>query len=307
MAAPAFYNPERVGKLFVPATPAAVAAGRAAGLPPASEDDARIILLLVDVQMDFVHPDGALVVPGAVDDTRRTIDWIYRHTHRLHTIAASLDCHRPLHIFFEGWWVDAEGNHPEPFTPILCEDVRNDVWRPLYEVEWSRRYVEKLEKNAKKELMIWPYHCLLGTVGQSLVPSLYEAVAYHGAARRTQPTFLTKGTIARTEHYSILEPEVKVRDEPAGRMNTAFLEILADHDLIYIAGQAKSHCVLETVESLMRSFGDRPEVLRKLRILGDCTSPVLHPEIDFEGLTDRALKRHADRGLRIVTTEDPLD
>lgn len=304
MTLPSFYDPDRVGQLYAPQTAAAVDAGRAAGIAPSSADQQHVILLLVDAQVDFAHPDGALCVSGAVDDTRRTIEWIFANLPRITTIAASLDSHVPIQIFSPAWWVNEQGEHPAPYTPISSDEVRNGNWRPLYEPEWSVEYAERLEQQAKKQLMIWPYHTLIGTPGHSLVPALYETIAYHAAARQSQPLFLHKGSIPKTEHYSILEPEVKVPDQPLGSLNTAFLDMLARYDLVYIAGQAKSHCVLETVTSVMRYFAPLPEVIRKLRLLIDCTSSVAHPQIDFDALANAALEEHARQGLKLVRSSD---
>lgn len=306
MTFPRFYDPQKVGTLFVPDTGAATAAGRAAGLKPASEDKRRVILLLVDTQVDFVHEDGALSVPGAVADTRRTLEWLFRNVGQVTAIAASLDSHLPQQIFYPTWWADEAGEHPAPFTPITAEDVQQGRWQPLLEPEWSREYVQKLAEQARKVLMIWPYHTMIGTPGHAITPALYEAIAYHAAARQTQPIFLAKGSIPKTEHYSILEPEVKVPEHPQGGLNTGFLEMLASFDLVYIAGQAKSHCVLETATSIMRHFRDQPEVIGRLRFLVDCTSSVAHPEIDFEALANDTLARFERDGLRLVRSTDPI-
>lgn len=303
---PEFYEPDRVGTFFVPETAQAVVSGQAANLGDARHDKRRVILLLVDPQVDFVHTDGALSVPGAVDDTRRTIEWLFAHAGAITAIAASLDSHIPTQIFFPTWWVDAAGNHPTPFTPISSEDVDRKRWRSLYERSWSMTYVHRLEADARKTLMIWPYHTLIGTPGHAVTPALYEAIAYHSAARQSQPRFLTKGSIPKTEHYSLREPEVKVPLHAEGDLNTMFLEHLASYDLIYVAGQAKSHCVLETVRSVMRYFADMPGEISKWRVLTDCMSSVAHPEIDFDALADEALARYADQGLKLVTSQDPI-
>ncbi len=304
---PEYYQSERVGQLYAPDTAAAVEYGRMAGISPSAMDRQRKLLLLVDAQVDFVHADGALSVLGAVDDTRRTVEWIYRHAGELTTIAASLDSHVPIQIFFPTWWIDGDGNHPEPYTAIHSADVERGRWRPVYDPEWSTEYVEQLEQHSKKELMIWPYHVLIGTVGHSLMPALYEAIAFHTAARQSQPVFLAKGSIPKTEHYSILEPEVKVPEAPLGSLNTEFLRMMATYDRIYIVGQAKSHCVLETVSSMMRYFRDRPDIIARMRVLMDCTSSVAHPEIDFDAIADAAFTGFAERGLTLTTSRDPLD
>lgn len=306
MSFPDFYNPNKVGDLFRPDVTAATLEGQAARMAPSSSDQTRVLLLLVDVQVDFVHPEGSLSVPGAVDDTRRTIEWILAHAGSITTIGASLDSHIPIQIFFPTWWQDADGNHPQPYTVITSEQVDTGQWVPLYDLEWSRDYVHKLETKAKKALMIWPYHTLIGTAGHNLMPALYEAVAYHTAARQSQPVFVTKGSIPKTEHYSMLEPEVKVPHHPQGTLNQDFLDIVAGHDKVFITGQAKSHCVLETVTSIMNYFADQPEVIGKLNVLMDGTSSVAHPEIDFEAIATEALELFERDGLTLTDTTEAL-
>lgn len=269
MTFPDFYNPTDIGTSFIPDVNRAVDAGRELNLPPTHEDTHRVALLLVDMQVDFVHPNGALYVPGAVEDSKRIVEWIYTHVSNITQIYASLDSHYPIQIFSPTWWQDHHGKHPYPFTVIKSDDLEKRIWEPIYEKEWSLDYVAELESHHKKELMIWPYHCLLGTHGHDLTPSLYEAISYHAAARQAQPHFITKGEIAKTEHYSMLEPEVKVPDHPQGKLNTKFLSELQYFDLIYIAGEAKSHCVLETVNSIMNFFSGQSKFIEKIRILSD--------------------------------------
>lgn len=304
---PDFYRSHSVGTLYTPDTVEAIRQGQQAGLPPADADRQRVILLLVDPQVDFIHPDGSLSVPGAVDDTRRTIEWMFRHAGSLTAVAASLDSHIPTQIFYPTWWTDAGGRYPDPFTVITGADVTDGRWQPVYEPEWSRQYVHTLETDAKKELMIWPYHTMIGTPGHTITPALYETIAFHAAARQSRPEFLTKGLIPKTEHYSLLEPEVKVPEHPQGTLDTAFLTMLASYDLVYVAGQAKSHCVLETINSVVRHFEGDPAAIGKWRILIDCMSSVVHPDIDFDAKADATLTRYAERyALRLVRSTDAV-
>ena len=302
MAYPEFYKPEKVGTLYIPDTGAAMAAGQSANEKAASEDTQRNTLLLIDAQVDFIHEDAALSVPGAVEDTRRTIEWIFKHLGQITSIFASLDSHTPIQIFSPSWWADKDGNHPEPFTLISHEDVKSGKWNALYQPNWSIEYTERLEEFAKKQLMIWPYHTLIGTSGHSITPALYEAIAYHSSARQIPPRFIVKGMISETENYSIFEPEIKVKNDPNGGLNQVLLNELAAYDKIYVAGQAKSHCVLESVSSMMRYFADKPEIISKIYILEDAMSSVVSPGIDFEAIAQETFSKFAQNGLNISST-----
>jgi nicotinamidase-related amidase len=209
-----------------------------------------------------------------------------------------------MQIFYPGWWQDANGNHPAAMTFISADDVMAGKWLPTVEPEWSRYYVHELELRAQKTLMIWPYHTMLGTSGHSITPALYEAITFHSEARRSNATYLVKGRIAKTEYYSILEPEVKVPEEGGGTLNRRFLKTMADYDAIYIAGQAKSHCVLETITSIARY--DKYRLLEIAYLLEDCTSSVAHPQIDFDAAANDTLSEFEKRGLTRITSETAI-
>jgi nicotinamidase-related amidase len=202
--------------------------------------------------------------------------------------------------------VDGDGQHPDPYTPISVEQVASGQWNPVYEKDWSRSYVEALETEAKKQLMIWPYHTMIGTPGHAVTPALAEAIAYHAAARNAQPEYLIKGTIARTEYYSLLEPEVKDPQDDRGELNQNLLERLMNYDAVYVAGQAKSHCVLESIGSIVNRYGDQPEMMSKIHVLEDCTSSVQHPEIDFEALALETFDQWEDLGLQRIDSSQSI-
>ena len=301
------YQRSDVGRIYQARTEAFTAEGVAANLPPSSRDVRRTILVIVDMQVDFVHKDGALAVPGAEDDAARLIEFIYGKAGEITAIAASLDSHVPMQIFYPGWWKNPNGGgQPQPFTVISAEDLRLGKWVAVVDPKWSVDYVEKLEAAAKKQLMIWPYHTMIGTAGHSLVPPLSEAIAYHSGARLTQPTFLTKGTIPQVEHYGIMEPEVAYPKHPQGGTNTAFLDMIGRYDLIYVAGEAKSHCVLETMRQITRYFANQKEALGKIRFLTDCTSSVAHPTIDFETMANLELEKMEKAGVVMVKSTQPI-
>lgn len=301
---PDFYHPERIGTLFYPQMAAVADAAAAAGLPPAAADRQVVHLLIVDMQVDFCHEQGALYVPGAEGDIRRLIEFIFRHGHHITTITCTLDSHLPFQIFHPPWWADAEGNHPPPLTLITAADVETGRWRPLVKPQWSRTYVQRLEAKAKKRLTIWPYHVMIGGPGNALDTELWQAVQWHALARKSQPAWLRKGRVPQSEHYSAIQPEIPVPGHPQGGKQTAYLDMLRAADVVFVAGEAQSHCVLETLEDLVVEF--KRDQLQKVHVLSDCTSSVVHPEIDFEAMALERFAEFAEAGINFVESTDPL-
>lgn len=284
-----------------------MAAGLTAGLAPARDDNTTIALVLVDMQHDFVAPDGALAVPGAQDDLARLLAWLYRNAGRVTRIYLSLDTHLPSHIFYGGWWIDPRtGQHPAPFTAITVEQVERGEWAPLVEAEWSLDYVRALRQQARKDLMIWPPHTMEGTLGHMLAAPLSEAVAWHSVARDVAPVYISKGRTPRTEFYGVFGTEVPDPRDPPSALNTALLDAVMRHDRVYLAGEAKSHCVLETTRQIVARYADRPDILDRLHILTDCMSAVAHPTIDFDALANAELAAMGERGVRLVASADPV-
>ncbi|KAA3660537.1 MAG: hypothetical protein DWQ04_19155 [Chloroflexi bacterium] len=303
---PKFYNPSRIGTLFYPDVATIAAEAGNTNLSPAAQDKQNVHLVIIDMQVDFCHEDGSLYVPGAIGDIQRTIEFIYNNAERITNITCSLDSHLPHQIFHPAWWADANGNHPAPFTLISYDDIKNGKWRPLVAPVQSTNYVKKLEQDAKKTLTIWPYHVMIGSIGNALDPELFTAVMWHSIARKTQPTWLTKGSIPLTEHYSIIQPEVPVPNHPMGGKNKVFLDTLSDADIVVVAGEAESHCVLETVEDLVEDFSTKPDALQKIFFLRDCTSPVLHPDVDFHGIAIKRFAEFEKQGVNFIDSTDQL-
>jgi nicotinamidase-related amidase len=155
-------------------------------------------------------------------------------------------------------------------------------------------------------LVVWPYHVPIGGIGSALDPELWSAVFWHSIARRSQPSFWTKGSIPRTEHYSILRPEVTVDNEACGSLNREFVDLLDRYDYLLIAGEAETHCVLETVRDLIELLGGAPDRLSRILVLRDCMSPVRHPQIDFHALALEQFREFERQGVRFIRSCDPL-
>lgn len=285
-----------------------IEAGREAGLSPVEEDGEKIALVLVDYQHDFVDPTGTLYVPGSQHDVARLLTWFYANAHRISSIYASLDTHVPLQIFFSSWWKNPHtGEHPQAYTVITTEDVAHERWVPVFQPRWSVSYVRQLQQQAKKDLMIWPAHTMEGTLGHMLVAPISEAISWHSAARNALPTYIVKGRTLRTEYYGIFGAEVPDPSDTESTLNLPLLDAVMKHDKVYIAGEAKSHCVLETERQLVNRFGNIPELMHRLHFLRDCTSSVQHPAIDFDALAEHELATMEHQGVRLVSSSDPIE
>ncbi|WP_338864381.1 nicotinamidase [Myxococcus stipitatus] len=317
---PRFHEDARAGQLYLERTGEVAAEARryAAehGIRPAREDRVRVAAFGIDVQVGFCIPGASLFVPGAVEDTQRSLRWLYSHLDRLTELVFSLDTHRVFQIFHPAWWRDADGNPPAPFTNISAAEVRSGRWRATRFPEESQAYCEQLEAQGRYVLTVWPFHALLGGVSHALVPAFYEAGAFHAIARDTATHFELKGEHPLTENYSVLSPEVtEVKGQRVGAFNTPLFERLMTFDRIYVFGQAKSHCVLSTLRDLREHIErtDRSK-LGRVHILVDTMSPVpappldpLPPSVDFPRLADEGIEELRRAGMRVVRTTDPLD
>lgn len=316
---PSFYDPSAVPLVRVEradvVAEAAVAYRRAHGVRPAAEDRVRVAAFGIDAQIAFCTPGASLFVPGAVEDTARTLGWLYGNLDRLTTLVFSLDTHAVHQIFHPSYWTDESGGPPAPFTVITAADVAAGRFTPAREREAVLEYLERLERGGRYVLTIWPYHALLGGVSHALVPALMEAAIFHALVRDAEPRFEIKGREPLTESYSVLAPEVQeLGGARIGRFNDALVDALVSHDRVYVFGQAKSHCVLATLRDLERRLtATDPRLLAKVHVLEDATSPVapprvdpLPPELDFPAVAARAFAELAAAGMKVVTTRDPV-
>jgi len=296
---PRFYDPGKVGTLYEPRIELAVSEGLKAGIPHSddkSSDKKWNVLLGIDPQVGFILPGHLLTVKGAVDNIRRVIELIYLNPERFEEIIYTLDLHEDLHIFFPSWWVDREGNHPEPFTKITAEDVVKGRWRSVIMQEWSIFYVCQLG-----EIDIWPHHNGIGSDEARLLPSYVEAVTWFCAARNVKPIALVKGLIKESEFYGPFKPCVIVPGHPQGNLNTEILNLLARYGNIYEHGEAEDFCLRHANLQLLDYFAGRPDVIRRIHILKDCTSLVF-PEKRQEA--DQVLAEFARKGVKIITSSE---
>jgi nicotinamidase-related amidase len=326
---PAFFDTDKVGAVWrIPYEERAKEARHfslRAALQPASTDQTKTWLMLIDVQNTFCIPAFELYVGGrsgrgAVEDNIRLCEFIYRNLAEITHITATLDTHKTMQVFHAIFLVDKDGNHPAPYTDIHASELRDGAWifnpalapqfeiAPAYGQQMMIHYAEALEKRGKYALTIWPYHAMLGGIGHALVSSVEEALFFHSIARNTQYEIEIKGDNPFTENYSVVGPEVLTgpMGERLGTHNPKFIEQLQQFDKLIIAGQAKSHCVAWTVQDLLDDIkAVDPALAKKVTLLEDCSSPVVVPGVvDHTDAADVAYERFAKAGMNIMRASE---
>ena len=263
----------------------------------------KVHLVIIDPQVDFCSPHGALYVNGAEGDIQRLARMVQRLSTKLDDIHVTLDSHRLIDVAHPIFWKDSTGRAPAPFTIITAKDVESGRWTPVLPSMYRRMldYVKTLETNGRYPLCIWPPHCLIGSPGHCVMPELQQALLCWEQQRFAMVDYVTKGSNPWTEHYSAVVADVPDPSDPGTQINTRFIQTLMDADIVAIAGEAGSHCLANTVRDVANSFGDDSYVHR-LVLIEDATSPVP----GFEPFQTDFIKEMKARGMQISNTREFL-
>lgn len=283
-------------------------------------------LLLVDVQKDF-HPGGSLAIPTADRDAERIATLIRVHgATSIDRIVATLDTHQKLHIAHPSvWWSEDGTKHPDPFTIITADDIRNRVWKPRSDLQippnsidpavfpdisnvqdesgnldltkYCLEYATRLEAAGRFQICIWPEHCLIGSAGHGLVDTVRQAVNEWSEQTGRSVEWVWKGQNILTEMYSALAADVPVTTDTA--FNGSLQASLEQSDRLLVCGQALSHCVNYTLRDIVEKWPkDR---VSGIVLLQDCSSAVP----GFEPAAAIFLNDMETAGVQIQTSIDP--
>lgn len=250
-------------------------------LRPANNNIENVLVIGIDIQQDFMD-DGALGVPGANKDVERFTRFIYDNMDKISKISVSLDTHIPHQIFHPCWWIDENGNNPQPFTQITYKDIESGKWKPIISPIHSTEYVQAIEKMSKKTLTIWPYHCIIGSKGCALENQFANMINFFEVAKKSVVQTIVKGTDPLSEMYGIIRPEYDKKNY----VNIKFLNNIEKYDKIIIGGEAASHCVTESIRQMLEYYKDQNDITSKFYILKDCMSPIP----GFEDATEKILE-----------------
>jgi nicotinamidase/pyrazinamidase len=284
----------------------------------------KIDLVVIDPQNDFMGEDdgspyqmtlrngtvlsASLPVKGAVSDMKRVASLVNRAGHKLHDIHVTLDSHMIVDVGHPSMWRDQLGKQPGPYTIITPVEIEAGLWSPRNPQYKPRLldYAKTLQSQGNYPLMVWPEHCIIGTWGHNVQEDLAEALHQWERKEFANVHYVTKGTNSFTEHYGGLQAEVVDPTDPKTQLNTEVLDMLQKADVIGIAGEASSHCVLSTVKQIADNIG--VDHLKKIYLLIDCMSPVPHvpPNPDFPAIANSFLKEMEAKGMNLTTSSDFL-
>lgn len=242
----------------------------------------KTALLLIDFQNDFcIGPKeqtllglpncGTLSVDGAYEDCTRVAKFIVDNGKDITKIVLTQDTHHVMDISHPTFWRKADGTMPDPFTSISSADIAEGKYYatvfPLDAIE----YVKKLEADGEFPHLLWPIHCINGSWGAAIVDVVMDAVMQWCASYRKVHTIVQKGEYPLTEHFGALRANVPNLSIPSTNVNQGLINTLLSMDKVYLAGEAKSHCVANTLKQLMN---EAPMLVSKLVVLENCMSNV---------------------------------
>ena len=224
------------------------------------------LLLVIDPQNDFCLPDGALYVPGAENDMARLATFVAKNCSAISQIIVSVDTHHVLDISHLYYWRDSNGGVPAPYTQITYKSVEAGEWIPCFNAEKAKQYLKELEEQGEFPHVIWPEHCIAGSTGAAVTDVLMNEMKNWERKAGKHFTIVEKGLNDSTEMFGVFRANIPDPADKSTMENKPLIEQIARYDTIYIAGEAKSHCVANSIKQL---FG-YPDIMKKLVILEEC-------------------------------------
>lgn len=251
------------------------------------------LLLVIDMQNDFCLPTGALYIQGAERDVNNLENFIRKNTTRIESIIFTQDTHHVIDISHPGYWENLEGNHPAPFTSITTQDINDGRWAPKFNKADAVKYIGNLEQQGEFPHIIWPEHCIAGSYGAAINKKIMDATITWARQGKYFHIY-QKGLNPLTEHFGALRANLPINSDPDTGVNQAIVEKLSKARQIFVSGEARSHCVANTIKQMGQIEG----LLPKTWLLEDTMSNVS----GFEKLADPIYALAKSQGLRFCNS-----
>ncbi|GMK54470.1 hypothetical protein CspeluHIS016_0110560 [Cutaneotrichosporon spelunceum] len=191
----------------------------------------KVALFIVDVQGDFLPPDGSLQVPAGLLVPPAIISLLRDHKYHWDYIVVSQDYHPPGHISFAS-------SHPghKVYSDVELKDGRGILY----------------------EQKLWPDHCIQGTKGCEIEPELAAKLAKRGDIVK----LVRKGWHKDVEAYSAFDGYMSDFNNPAVppteldlQPQRKIVQWLREQGVtkVVVTGLAAEHCVAHTALSAVAS------------------------------------------------------
>ena len=230
---------------------------------------ARDALIIVDQQLDF-QPGGAL----AVADGDTIVEAINRLAKHFTEVILTQDHHPPGHISFASSY-----RNRQPYSTVTLDEVeRGEVELSEgagFALDELREYLGEVRGNLQ---MLWPDHCVIGSVGEAIEPRIDQ---------RRATLVLRKGFRPAADSYSAF------RENDDRTTGLAELLMAKGIERVFICGLAGDYCVFYTAD-------DGASAGLEAVVLEDLTRFVGVPENSKEN----AYQQMTRSGVKIIRSAD---
>jgi nicotinamidase/pyrazinamidase len=261
-------------------------------------------LLIIDPQNDFCDiPNAALPVAGAQGDLQRLAAWVRQHIAQLDGITVTLDSHASVAVERTTFWQNKSGEAVSPFTFITSADLQSGAYAPRDRSKTLAvaAMLDQLAARGRPGLVVWPVHCVTGTWGHNIYSELAAELQAWEFSRQRAVIKALKGEYPLTEHFGVFEADAPVQGVASTQFNTSLAKALTDDvDVLFLAGQASSHCVASSFDQLASYLVKQTGAQPRLVILSDCMSPVT----GFESAAKEFFERARAFGADIMTAQE---
>uniref|UniRef100_A0A6C0JA32 Isochorismatase-like domain-containing protein n=1 Tax=viral metagenome TaxID=1070528 RepID=A0A6C0JA32_9ZZZZ len=268
-----------------------------------SDVHAKNILLIIDPQNDFHTKDvnnkhATLSVTNSENDATNIVKLI--NSGKFNEIHVSLDTHTENHIGHSGFYV--KGHVPFGFYNDSVNAKKRDDIPDNYLEKYNELHIAKRGGNYQ----MWPDHCINKTDGHKIYKSIQDElnksknVKYHikGQNELTEMYSIFSATVDPADIFEQIDQKsppvnknsdydrVKGVDSYEEAINSENLEttmndgliehLLGNGNTVYVCGQAKSHCVADSIIDLLNAIKQRG-LSGNVVLVDDASSPVLLP------------------------------
>lgn len=193
----------------------------------------RTALLIIDMQGDFLPPNGSLAVSGGRDIIEPIVKLMTSKEKAWDAIVMSKDWHPHNHISF----ARSHGESYQPYTPLTVKSPIDD----------GKTMVQTL----------WPVHCVQKSEGAEVaepIQKAFDAITTQGLPTLT----VLKGSLEDREYYSCFK-------DVWGIDHTKCCQFLQDNNIenVVVVGLAYDFCVFHSSSDSAKS-GFHTTVLRDL-------------------------------------------